>query len=269
MSAGREGEEAFLAAYEPRDHPRPSVTVDVVAFTVLDTDLKVLMVERDNHPFRGCLALPGGFVDVGEGVGVDQGEDLVDAAARELGEEAFGDVEGGDLGRRLLERHRVYLEQLQTFGTPGRDPRTRVISVAHYALVPADLVPLVQAGSDARRVAWMSVAHDLPGRELAFDHGRILDVAVRRIRGKIDYSPIAFNLLPPTFTVTELREVHEAIKGHQYDPGNFRRRFRRMITDGILEQAPGKRHTGGKPAKVYRFVQGERPAEAYVVGSGR
>jgi len=88
---------------------------------------------------------------------------------------------------------------------------------------------------------------------LAFDHARILELAVERVRGKIDYAPIAFDLVPPTFTVSELRSVYEAIKGATYDAPNFRRRFKRMLTDGTLEVAPGKRHTGRRPATVYRF----------------
>lgn len=230
------------------EFPRPSVTVDLVIFTVVDTDLKVLTIQRGEAPFLGSWALPGGFVRVGP-TPDDQGEDLDAAAFRELAEET-------GLGPELLLRNRVHLEQLYTFGKSGRDPRTRVISVAWYALVPSTLVPLTRAGDDAADASWMSVAHDIPDVELAFDHATILDVALERIRGKIDYSPIAFALLPETFTTTELREVHEAIKGTQYDASNFRRRFKRMVTDGVLEQAPGKRLTGGKPARVYRFLGG-------------
>ena len=228
------------------DYARPSVTVDLVIFTVVDTDLKVLTIKRGEPPFEGSWALPGGFVHVGP-TPEDQGEDLESAAFRELSEET-------GLGPELLLRHRVHLEQLYTFGKAGRDPRTRVISVAWYALVPSTLIPLTHPGDDAVEAIWHSVAHDLPDMELAFDHATILDVALTRIRGKIDYSPIAFALLPGTFTTTELREVHEAIKGTQYDASNFRRRFKRMVTDGVLEQAPGKRLTGGKPARVFRFI---------------
>lgn len=228
------------------EHPRPSVTVDLVIFTVVDCDLKVLTIRRGKPPFEGAWALPGGFVRVGP-TAEDQGEDVEQAAFRELAEET-------GLGPELLLRHRVHLEQLYTFGRAGRDPRTRVISVAWYALVPSTLVPLTRAGDDAAEATWMSVAAEIPQVELAFDHAEILRVAVQRIRGKIDYSPIAFALLSDTFTVTELREVHEAIKGTQYDASNFRRRFKRMVTDGVMERAPGKRLTGGKPAKVYRFL---------------
>lgn len=232
----------FLAGYRASDYPRPSVTVDIVVFTVRDGDLQVLLVRRGTPPFAGAWALPGGFVRVSDGP--DQGEGLDEAAERELGEETG------------LVDQPVYLEQLYTFGAPRRDPRTRVITVAYYALVRPDLVPLVRAGSDAASARWASVAAELPELELAFDHGAILALAVERARGKIDYTPIAFELVPPTFTIAELRAVYEAIKGTTYDPGNFRRRFKRMLTDGVIEQAPGKRHTGTKPAKVYRFVRG-------------
>lgn len=252
----REGEAEFLEDYwsRPNAYPRPSVTVDLVIFTVTDCDLKVLTIKRGDHPYRGFWALPGGFVDVGDTFR-DQGEDLETAAHRELAEETA-------LSPELLAANNVYLEQLYTFGKSGRDPRTRVIGVAYYALVPPQLVPMVRAGDDAAAVEWKSVSQV---GELGFDHAGILAKGVERVRGKIDYSPIAFNLLPPTFTVTELREVHEAIKGHHYDNGNFRRRFKRMQTDGIIEQAPGKRLTGGKPAAVYRFVRAEREAESYTV----
>lgn len=233
-------ESSFLKDYRNNTWPKPSVTVDLVIFTVYDSDLKVLLIERDGHPFQGRWALPGGFVDVGDAYD-DQGESLEDAAARELREET-GLPDGAS-----------WLEQLYTFGNPGRDPRMRIISVAYYALIRPDLARLVTAGDDARDARWLSVQHELP-RPLAFDHDHVVDVGVRRIRGKIDYSPIAFRLVPPTFTIAELRGVHEAVKGTTYDPGNFRRRFRRMQTDGIIEQAPGKRQTSRRPAKVYRFT---------------
>jgi 8-oxo-dGTP diphosphatase len=242
-------EEEFLAAYKAKEYPRPSVTVDLVIFTVVDTDLKVLMIKRDGHPFRGKPALPGGFVDVGAADQHDQGEDLYTAAFRELGEET-------GLDQALLHRHHVHLEQLYTFGCAYRDPRTRVIGVAYLALVPPDLVPLVVAGDDAAEAGFQSVYSEVKPTELAFDHARILAVALERLRGKIDYTPIAFGLVPATFTTSELREVYEAVKGQQYDAANFRRRFKRMLEDDIIKLAPGKRSSGdkgGRPAKVYTF----------------
>lgn len=236
-------EHAFIRDYRARvaDYGRPSVTVDLVVFTVRDTDLKLLLVRRKAPPYRGWWSLPGGFVRVGDGVD-DQGEDLEAAAHRELEEETG------------LPRGSAFLEQLYTFGRAHRDPRMRIISVAWYALIRPDLAPLVTAGSDAEAVRWVSVGHERPAT-LAFDHDRIVDTALERIRGKVDYAPIAFDLVGETFTVAELRAVYEAIKGADYDAANFRRRFRRMEADGLVVKAPGKRHTARRPAAVYRFVR--------------
>ncbi len=236
-------EAAFLESYSAEDFVRPSVAVDIVIFTILDADLKVLLIQREEHPFRGAWALPGGFVRVEEGE--EQGEDVDAAAVRRLAEETH------------LDPGSVYLEQLYTFGKAGRDPRTRVISVAYYALVRPDLAPFVAAGEHASDADWHSVA-GLALSELAFDHGEIVQMALERIRGKVDYTDIGFELVPKTFSIPELRSVYEVIKGQTYDPGNFRRRFHRMQTDGIIEKAPGKRITASKPAQVFRFVRGER-----------
>ncbi len=230
-----------IDAWRAQQYPRPALTVDLVVFTVLDADLKVLLIRRGEAPFRHAWALPGGFVRVGDGL-ADEGEDLDAAAQRELVEETG------------LPHGAVYLEQLYTFGRAGRDPRGRVVTVAYYALVRPDLAPLVTAGTDAEHAEWCSVAH-VDRAALAFDHADILALAVDRIRGKLDYAPIAFDLVPATFSVSELRAVHEAIKGEADDPSNFRRRFRRMVEDGLIEQAPGKRITGRRPAAVYRFVR--------------
>ena len=221
-------------------YPRPAVAVDLVIFTVIDADLKVLLVKRDRPPFLGQWALPGGFVRVGED---DQGEDLIQAARRELAEET-GLPEGS-----------VYLEQLRTFGRSGRDPRMRVISVAHFALVRPDLAPFVRAGGDVSRAAWFSTEADVPSLTLAFDHQDILDAATERVRGDLQSTDIAFELVPDTFTIAELRAVFEVVLGRSIDPGNFRRRVLRMVDDGILETAVGKRVTSSKPARVYRFIR--------------
>lgn len=241
--AEHQTEAEFLATYKVTEYPRPSVTVDLVIFTVMDSDLKVLLIQRAGHPFRGTWALPGGFVDVGDAF-KNQGEDLEAAAHRELEEETH------------LPAGSCFLEQLYTFGRAGRDPRTRVISVAYYALVRPTLAPLVTAGDDAADARWLSLEAEVAGTSplpLAFDHAEVLRTAVERIRGKIDYCPIAFDLVPPTFTVGELRSVYEAVKGTSYDPKNFHRRFRRMVEDGVILPAVGKRVTGSRPAKVYQF----------------
>lgn len=236
MGTSRE-EAAFLRRYRPADFPRPSVTVDITAFSILDAELRVLLIRRAEHPFKGAWALPGGFVRVGDGHR-DQGEDLDAAAARELHEETG------------LRPDDVYLEQLGAFGRAGRDPRMRVITVAYYALIRPDLVPLVRAGGDVSRAEWMAV--DALGA-LAFDHAEIVARAVARVAERIDASSIAASLVPKTFTVPELRHVHATLTGKKQDPGNFRRKFERMVESGLIEQAPGKRITTSKPALVYRF----------------
>jgi len=160
-------EATFLSNYRHRDYPRPSVTVDLVIFTVVDAGLKVLLIKRLGHPSKGKWALPGGFLEVGDAV-KNQGESIEKSAIRELSEECFGDPEGSsETAERLLKDRRIHLEQLYTFGTPYRDPRCRVVTVAHYALVPPDIVPLVKAGSDAEEVRWFSVAHELDWERLS------------------------------------------------------------------------------------------------------
>jgi len=256
-------EEEFLRQYKRTEYPRPSVTVDLVIFTIIDNDLKMLLIKRKGHPFQGHWAMPGGFVNVGT-ADVDHGEDLESAAHREL-EEKTG-----------LPKGSCYLEQLYTFGEPNRDHRTRVISVAYYALVRSTLAPLVKAGGadDARwfsvsqlwETGWVEGTDDvvkplgetkvlgsLYNATLAFDHRLVLQKAVERIQGKIDYAPIAFDLVPETFTVSDLMSVYEVVKGKNFRETTFRKKFNRMLEDGIIEKASGKRSTGKRPASVYRF----------------
>ena len=238
-------EERFLEKYRPGHFARPSVTVDLVILTVEDRDLKILLVKRNEHPFKGRWALPGGFVRVTNDR-KEQGEDLDAAALRELEEET-------GLSQEMCGQ--FFLEQVKAFGKPGRDPRMRVMSVAYYALVRSSLVPLIRAGGDASQTQWFSVA-DLPQEEaLAFDHQEIFAATLDRARADLDRTSIAFELVPETFTIQELRAVHEAIRGEPLDPGNFRKKFLRMIEDGIIEIARGKRATVSKPANVYRFVR--------------
>lgn len=251
-------EQRFLEEYRPGDFPRPSVTVDLVIFTVIDKLLHVLFVRRNEHPFKGRWALPGGFVRVSDDRR-NQGEDLDAAAHRELLEET---------GLSHTASGSIFLEQVRTFGKPGRDPRMRVISVAYYALVRPTLVPLIRAGGDVSHAKWFEVAELVPppGKSrkahdtaassslLAFDHAEILEAALERMRVDLDRTAISFELVPETFTIQELRAVHEAIRGEPLDPGNFRKRFLRLIEDGVIEAARGKRATISKPASVYRFV---------------
>jgi 8-oxo-dGTP diphosphatase len=230
---------AFVESYRPGDWPRPALTADVAIFTVLDADLKVLLIRRGQPPFRGRLALPGGFVQVGVQKN-DQGEDLDDAAQRELHEETG------------LPPGSAELRQLGAYGEPGRDPRTRVVTVAYIALVPSNLAPLVRGGDDAAEAGWHSVAQ-VDFATLAFDHDRILHDATSKLRADLAQPSTAAALVAPTFTIPELRAVYEAVWQSDHDAANFRRKFRRWVEDGLVERAPGHRATARKPAAVYRF----------------
>jgi 8-oxo-dGTP diphosphatase len=203
--------------------PALQVTVDVVIFTLRDDDLQVLLVKRKVAPYAGRWAIPGGFV------GLD--EPLEEAARRELQEET---------GVRD-----VYLEQLYTFGDPKRDPRGRVITVAYFALVPAPLA--VSAGSDAVEARWWSM-DDLPA--LAFDHAKILDYALTRLRYKLEYTAAGFHLLPEVFTLSELQKAYEIILGVELDKRNFRRK---ILEAEVIEEVGEYRTGEGRPAMQYRF----------------
>jgi 8-oxo-dGTP diphosphatase len=200
------------------------VTVDIVIFTIQSGTLKVLLVKRAAAPFQGQFAIPGGFVH--------DDEDLDKAALRELREET-GVAD-------------VYLEQLYTFGDVGRDPRGRVITVAYFALISADR-PL-SAGTDAAEAEWWAM-DQLP--TLAFDHAGILNYALERLRNKLEYTTVGFQLLPEKFTLTELQEVYETILGKQLDKRNFRRKLSLLK---ILKPLPEYRRGGQRPAQLYRFV---------------
>ena len=222
-------------AYDVTAFDRPSVAVDVVALTARGGRLHVLLVRRGVWPFAGCWALPGGFVRMDE--------DLDAAARRELCEET------GLVGAS-------YLEQLYTFGAPDRDPRTRVISVAYYALLPGpdSGLPFAepQAGTDAAEALWWP-ADALP--PLAFDHGTIVACALARLRAKLGYTSVAYALLPEEFTLTELQRVYEIILGRALDKRNFRKK---MLATGILEATPRQKREGAhRPAQLYRFTKRE------------
>ncbi|MBN1911915.1 MAG: NUDIX hydrolase [Pirellulales bacterium] len=207
------------------EFPRAALTVDCVVFGLDDEDLKVLLIERDLPPFEGRWALPGGFVRLDE--------TLDDAARRELCEETG------------LER--VYLEQLYTFGDLDRDPRERVVTVAYYALVRLS-DHRVQAATDARQAAWFAI-DDLP--RLAFDHERILAMAHERLRGKVRYQPIGFELLPPKFALRQLQHLYEVILDRPLDKRNFRKKI--LAMDILVELDEVETDVAHRAARLYRF----------------
>jgi 8-oxo-dGTP diphosphatase len=204
---------------------RPALTVDIVVFALDEDDLKVMLVERDLAPFAGQWALPGGFVHVDE--------TLDDAARRELREES---------GLK-----NIFLEQLYTFGSLDRDPRERVVTVAYYALVNLAGHDVL-ASTDARNAAWFSMT-DLP--KLAFDHKRILRTARERLRAKVRYQPIGFELLPEQFTLRQLQHLYEVILNRELDKRNFRKKV--LAMEFVKETNEIEKDVAHRAARLYRF----------------
>lgn len=211
-------------AYDPADFPPLAVTVDLVLMTVHEERLAVLLQHRSEAPHKGEWALPGGFVRIDESL---------DAAARRIL------VDKAGLGD-------AWLEQLYSFGDPGRDRRMRIVTIAYFALVPAADLTAALEDNDELTLAPLNA---LPA--LAFDHAAIVDHAAARLRGKLDYAPIAFALLPPLFTLRALQDVHEAILGTNLNKPAFRRR---MLDKGWIEGS-GEREEGGafRPAELFRI----------------
>ena len=206
-------------------YPRAALTVDCVVFGFDESELKVLLIERALEPFKGKWALPGGFVRVNE--------PLDEAARRELEEEAG-----------LKE---VFLEQLYTFGNVKRDPRERVVSVAYYALVKL-AAHETKAATDAADARWFPVSK-VP--KLAFDHAEILATALARLKAKVRYQPIGFELLPPKFTLSQLQHLYEAVLGVDLDKRNFRKK---VLSFGLLVPLNETQMVGRhRPAQLFCF----------------
>ncbi len=212
--------------HPPQAKALENVSVDVVIFTLRSHDLQVCLVRRDCEPFMNYWSLPGGAVV--------EDETLEVAAMRLLhGKTGVSDV---------------YLQQLYTFSTPDRDPRRRVISVAYFALISAEQLSAEHLDEDSESLNWHSV-FDLPA--LAFDHAEIVEYALTRLRYKIEYSAVAFELMPEEFTLRELQDAYMIIlDDHTLDKANFRKKIREA---DILEDADGYRETGGRPARLFRF----------------
>jgi 8-oxo-dGTP diphosphatase len=204
---------------------RANLAVDAVVFGLDEEDLKIILIERDLAPYEGRWALPGGFVHIHES--------LEEAAMRELREETG--------------IHNLFLEQLYTFGDVDRDPRERVVSVAYYALVNLR-DHQIKAATDARNAAWFSV-DDIP--PLPFDHNKIVDVALKRLQGKVSYEPIGFELLPKKFTLTQLQRMYEKILEQEIDKRNFRKKILGM---GLLKDLNEVQlDVAHRAARLYQF----------------
>ena len=240
-----EEERKYLESYDASKFDRPSVTTDIVIFTLdADDDLNLLLIKRGCHPYKNYWAIPGGFLEVGK-------ESLDEAAYRELGEET-------NIGN-------VYLKQLYTFGEPNRDPRTTVVSVAYTALVPKESLN-VKAGDDAEDAQLFKIKYDVNGiifhntsttiteSDLAFDHSEIIRTAITRLRNRIDYEDDAFNLLKDksSFTISELKRIYDAIKNKTHDLPNFRKMFlREYVASGKVVELDETIQSKGKPTKLY------------------
>jgi 8-oxo-dGTP diphosphatase len=241
---GTGSEQEFLASYDPRAYDPIAVTVDVVTLTIRDGGLHVLLVQRGVPPHEGQWALPGGFVRASS-------EDLAEAAVRELSDET-----GEHLGK-------AHLEQLGTYGAPGRDPRMRVISVAYLVFAPE--LPEPRAGSDAAAAAWVDVSslgltdggtgqRSGTTRKLAFDHAAIVADGLERARSKLEYTPLATAFVTEPFTISELRMVYETVWGEPLHAGNFHRKV--LSVPGFVEGTGASTQTGGPRggprARLYR-----------------
>ena len=246
----KKDEQEFLKKYKPGDYERPSVTSDILVFTTDENRLQILLIKRERYPYRNCWAIPGGFVGMEEST--------LEAAKRELKEEAG------------IEN--VHLEQLYTFSEPDRDPRMRIISVAYMATVPKYKIKNHFSGDDANSSEIFDIFLDdgklqlvgesdgliVTGNELAFDHEEIIKMAIERLKGKMNYSTIAFNFLENqrAFTLRELYKIFNAVNSKEEDFSNFRKKIintfsieKNFITEiDVTEDADGK----GRPSKMWK-----------------
>jgi 8-oxo-dGTP diphosphatase len=207
--------------------PKPSVTVDVIIFTLSQGELKVLLVKRNLEPFKDKWAIPGGFVRIHES--------LHEAAKREL-EEETGVKD-------------VYLEQLYTFGDPKRDPRGRVITVSYLALINSDTIKL-KASTDASEVKWFSIK-EIPF--LAFDHKKIIEYALKRLKWKFEYTTVAFSLLQKKFSIGEVQRLYEIVFDKEFDKRNF---AKKLLSLNILKEEGIRRDVSYRPPMTYSLKKG-------------
>lgn len=221
-----DSEKEFLNSYNKNEYEKPSVAVDLLVFTVKDDRLKIVLVRRNEHPFKDMLSLPGVFVGINE--------TLDEAAARGAREEAG-----------LAD---IYFEQLYTWGDIDRDPRMRIISVSYLSLTPSEKLTL-SAGSRTSSAELYDVEELLASdEELAFDHRKIIEYGRERIRNKTEYSRIAFEFLPKEFTLPQLQRVYEILLGKPLYKANFRRRVAPLI-DETERMTSGDAH---RPSRIYK-----------------
>ncbi len=211
-------------------YPHPAITTDVVVFTISSNKLKLLLIKRGQNPYKGCWAIPGGFLE--------PDENLDECARRELREETG--------------LNKLYLEQLYTFGQPNRDPRERVVSIAYLALASPSNKSL-KPSSDAVSASWFNL-DELP--TMAFDHSKIVNMAHKSLISKLDYSTIAFRLLPEAFTLSQAQHVYEILRNKKMDKRNFRKQ---MIGSGLIEETGEQQREGNhRPARLYRTTDHNR-----------
>ncbi|MDO8178973.1 MAG: NUDIX domain-containing protein [Undibacterium sp.] len=234
MSNAKQSEKEFLRTYNIHDYEVPLTSVDLAIFTIKDQLLQVLLVKRGDHPFKGKWCLPGGFIDI------HHDADLDAAALRTLREKTGVDA--------------PYLEQLQGFGSGVRDPRGWSTTFVYFALISSDQIDLIHGGN-ADAVRWCAIDDQNVIPPLAFDHKPILEVALQRLRNKVEYTSLPAHLLPEEFTLTELQQVYQIVLGRLVDKSAFRKRIRE---GDFLEELEGKwRYGSNRPAQLHRLRKGQ------------
>ena len=223
-------EKAFLEAYSIHDFDVPLMTVDMSIFSVINERLQVLIVKRAQYPSKGKWALPGGFVDIKKDKSLDE------TAKRKL--------------KTKTGVAAPYVEQVETFGGPKRDPRGWSVTVAYMALISAEGVELV-SDEASEEVIWVPVDEVRGKYKLAFDHQEIFEVCMERLKSKVQYSSLPVNLLPKVFTLTELQQTFEIVLGQTVEKKSFRRR---ILDAGILEETGEMKTGSSRPAKLYRAI---------------
>ena len=224
-------EEEFIKSYNIHDYEVPLCTVDMAIFSLIDQELNVLLVNRDNHPFKNQWALPGGFVDLT----IDNSTEA--AAYRKL-EDKTGISS-------------AYLEQVETIGSPERDPRGWSLTILYFALVDSTEVLLSDEGKESK---WVPIDW-LATKQLAFDHNHLVNVAIERLRAKATYTALPIELMPREFTLTELQNVFELILERKLQAKSFRKR---VVSAGMVEETGDSKISGKRPAKLYRSTQVDR-----------